>query len=84
MTWQSAQIPSDEMEDFERECRSCGYDPRTFTVSSRESYDTEVGPIRRLVTLGRNGVLRDVEASSGTNWVETVMTAIKSGVFGKP
>lgn len=80
--WKQAHIADDELQDFWAGCQTAGLDPQTFVVSALEDTPLGVGHVKRIITVKRNQVSKDYEASSGHDWLAPALLDVSAGHYG--
>ncbi|WP_183026399.1 hypothetical protein [Variovorax sp. UMC13] len=79
-------MPSDELQDFWRECAAAGFNQGDFMVSATETIPNEPGPIKRTVVITRTVKGKPIgfqyDGSSGSDWIAPAVADVKSGTFG--
>lgn len=80
-------IDNSELEDFETECRSYGFDPKEFTLTEHDITHTPessvIFTINGKVTITRNGKSRTYNTGNATHWVVDFSDDLRAGVFNQ-
>lgn len=84
MGYVKAEIPDDEIEDFNSGVKRVGLDVSSFELSAIEDTPVPVGNIARIVTVSRKShdIVREYDGSTGTDWTRDAVRDVETGVFG--